>query len=255
MSSPKQSAPAGLAALTAAAAAKNNSMVAARLSNDAAISGTYATLDIGAPKDGRSWEAGCKQLGRTTRASIINDAPTMDQLVAFFRTPAEWFYMSGHFYALELFSDKPAGVTFSGGAVEVAVGSETRRLPKASGDFQLHLGCKLVIWAGCSTLKNDWEIRTFRTLFNNPVLLGYASMTGSGINDAMLGGGFITNAFFSRVRTKLAQNDRNAVRNAWMETANWGYGGGALESKFRAVDADGQEWMLSGKKVVAGRKL
>jgi hypothetical protein len=56
------------------------------------------------------------------------------------------------------------------------------------------------------------------------------------------------------VKNKLAQNDRYAARNAWLETAAWGYGGGDYGGIFRAVDQDGQEWLLSGKNIVKGPK-
>jgi hypothetical protein len=245
------------AALSAAAAAKNNSMVAARLSNAAAVKSTYATLELSAQADGRSWEAGCTRLGMQAKTSIFSQTPTMDELVAFFQTPCEWIFMSGHFLygSGKFYSDKGVSIVFSDDAVDMTVGGERRRLTKAGGDFRLHFGCSLVVIAACSALHSDGRIRSFRTLFDNPVLLGYAAMCGVAINQAMLGGGFIANAFFGRVRNKRALNDRNAARDAWMETANAGYGGGAIESMFRAVDQDGQEWMLSGKQIVKGRKL
>ena len=246
---------AALGAITAAAAARSNSLVAAQLSN--ALRSTYSTLELGAQKDGRSWEAGCVRLGMRSRSSIFSQTPTMDDLVAFFRTPCEWIYMSGHYlYASgKLYSDEGVSIVFLDDAVDVTVAGEKRRLTKASGDFQLHVGCTLLVIAACSALTLESRIRTFRTLFDAPVLLGYARMCGVAINTAMMGGGFIANAFFGRVANKRAQNDRNAARDAWMETANAGYGGGDIEDMFRAVDEDGQEWKLSGKTIVKGRKV
>jgi hypothetical protein len=69
----------------------------------------------------------------------------------------------------------------------------------------------------------------------------------------MLGGGFITNHFFKRVEGHIT--DPVAIRNAWMETALRGYGGGSQEGIFRAVDPDGQEWKLLNRKIVKGRTL
>ena len=37
-----------------------------------------------------------------------------------------------------------------------------------------------------------------------------------------------------------------------MEAARIGYGGQALEGRFRAVDFDGQAWKLAGGKIVPG---
>lgn len=248
---------ANAAALTAAAAAKNNSMVAARLNNAAAVRSTFATLELGAQSDGRCWEAGCRQLGMQAKSSIFSQTPTMDALVAFFQTPCEWVFMSGHFLygSGKLYSDKGVSIVFFDDAVEVTASGQRRRLTKAGGDFRLHFGCSLIVIAACSALTQDNRIRSLRTLFDNPVLLGYAAMCGVAINKAMLGGGPIPNAFFDRVRTKRVLNDRNAARDAWMETANSWYGGGDIEDMFRAVDHDGQEWMLADKQVVKGRKL
>jgi len=248
---------AALGAVTAAAAARNNSLVAAQLSNAAAVRSTYSTLEVSAQRDGRSWEAGCVRLGMTARTSIFSQTPTMDELVAFFRTPCEWIYLSGHYMygSGRFYSDKGVGMVFLDDGVSVTVAGEKRTLTKAGGDFRLHVGCTLVVFAACSALRQESHIRTFRTLFDKPVLLGYAAGTGVAINNDMLGGGGIAHAFFSRVRNKRAQNDRNAARDAWMETANAGFGGGVIEDMFRAVDEDGQEWTLSRKTIVKGRKM
>jgi hypothetical protein len=190
----------------------------------------------------------------------------MDQLVAFFQTPCEWIYLSGHYFGSSgRFCSKeygvPAGgidIFFHDDAVDVAVPGERRRLTKAGGDFRLHLGCSLVVLAACSGLNVDGRINILRTLFGNPVLLGYSSGSNAMINNIMMGGGVTASSFFGRVRSKRAQNDPNAARDAWMEAASANLaklGGSGIEDKFRAVDADGQEWMLSGGNIVKGRML
>jgi hypothetical protein len=249
------------AALSLAALAKSHSTVAARLSNE--VKSTYATLELGAEADGRGWEVGCKQLGLRARTSIFTTSPTMEQLVAFFRTPSEWIYISGHYHGDygRLYSrehgldDGGIQINFFDDFVDVAVPGEKRRLTKASGDFRLHLGCRLVVLAACSTLRVEYHVRTLRALFGKPVLLGYGSKTDKLVNNTMMGGGLIPNAFFGRVRRKRAQNDPNAARDAWLETANANYGGSAPADKFRAVDADGQQWTLSRGNIVKGAKL
>lgn len=252
---------AALGAVTAAAAARSNSLVAARLGNE--VKSTYATLELGAQEDGRGWETGCARLGLRARTSIFTTSPTMDQLVAFFQTPSEWIYISGHYHGDygRLYSrehgldDGGIQINFFDDFVDVAVPGEKRRLTKASGDFRLHLGCRLVVLAACSTLRVEYHVRTLWRLFGNPVLLGYGAGTDKATNNAMMGGGLIASAFFGRVRSKRAQNDRNAARDAWMETAKAHCGGGAAAGKCRAVDADGQGWTLSGGNIVKGFKL
>jgi hypothetical protein len=236
-------------------------MVATRLSN--ALRSTYATLELGARADGRGWETGCAGLGLRAQTSIFSLSPTMEQLVAFFRTPCEWIYMSGHYLGDdgELYSrergvrDGGIEIDFFDDAVDVTVPGEKRRLTKASGDFRLHLGCTLVVLAACSTLRVGSRIRTLRALFGNPVLLGYGAGTDAATNNTMMGGGLVANAFFGRVLGKRTQNDPNAARDAWLETANAKYGANAPADKFRAVDADGQQWTLSGGNIVKGAKL
>jgi hypothetical protein len=245
------------AAMSLAAVAKNNSMALGRQAAEAvAARSTYSTLELGEPADGRSWETGCARLGLTARTSLFGMSPRMDQLVDFFRTPCEWIYMSGHYYGDdgELFSNRGIEIYFHSGAVDVNMPGDTRTLTKG-GDFRLHLGCRVLVLAACSTLRVESRVRVLRALFNNPVLLGYGSGTNATTNAAMMGGGLIANSFFGRLRSKRMQNDPNAARDAWMETAKAKFGRDAPNDKFRAVDADGQMWTLSGGNIVKGPKL
>ncbi len=94
-----------------------------------------------------------------------------------------------------------------------------------------------------------------RTLFGPHVLLGFNGLTGWKMVDAMLGGGFIGAGrhFFDRVVGK--DSDAAGVRDAWMETAKFGYGGSDNESKFRAIDPDGREWKLQKGEIRPGRRF
>ena len=97
-------------------------------------------------------------------------------------------------------------------------------------------------------------IGNMRKLFGPHVLLGFSGSTGASMVNAMLGGGFIKrDHFFANLKGDTQKLD--AVVQAWMKAASWGYGGGAIEGLFRAVDMAGQEWKLAGKKIVAGRKF
>lgn len=219
---------------------------------------TYSTLDISVPKDGMSWNKGCKdRLGMQQKTSIISETPTMNELVELFRRTPDWLYLSGHLSLQELYNEvETVKIRFADDRVTVTAGGQSRELSKSAGDFQLHQECTLVVLGGCSGLRDDHDIRSYRRLFENPVLLGYAGGCGWEMTDLMLGGDYIRNDFFNRVRNKMAQNGRHAARDAWMETASWVYGGdGIYEDRFRAVDQDGQEWKVSGKQIVTGRKL
>jgi hypothetical protein len=250
-------------AMSLAAAAKAHSLALGQQAAEAvAARSTYSTLELGSQADGRSWETGCARLGMTARTSIFGTKPGKDQLVEFFRTPCEWIYISGHYHGDYgyLYSrdrgvrDGGIQVDFFSDGVDVNVGGKQNWLTKG-GDFRLHLGCRVLVLAACSTLRVESRVRVLRALFNNPVLLGYGSGTNATTNAAMMGGGLIANSFFGRLRSKRMQNDPDAARNAWMETAKAKFGRDAPNDKFRAVDADGQMWTLSGGNIVKGPKL
>lgn len=207
----------------------------------------YSTLDLGSGDDARLWEAGCQRLGMSGEHSLISSAPNAGQLTAFFGGWPDWIYFSGHFAPMTLYSDF-AAIDFKSDGVTVIVGSESsKELLKNSSGFRLHELCSVVIWGGCSVLRDDIAIRTLRQLFSNPLLLGYSAKCGVAINNVML------ERFFQRVRP--GQNGPQAILDAWMEAANSYYGGGPIEDMFRAVDITGQEWKIVGSKIIKGRKL
>jgi hypothetical protein len=79
-------------------------------------------------------------------------------------------------------------------------------------------------------------------------------MTEWEIVNNLLGGGTIQpDHFFNQYRSHAGESFPNAglwARRAWMEAARIGYGGKALEDRFRAVDFDGQSWKLSRGQIV-----
>ncbi|MBK8184565.1 MAG: hypothetical protein IPK63_17480 [Candidatus Competibacteraceae bacterium] len=207
----------------------------------------YSTLDLGSGDDARLWEARCQQIGMASEHSLINPSPTIEQLTAFFSGCPDWIYFSGHFAPMTLYSDF-AAIDFKSDRVAVLRGTEpSQELLKNSNAFRLHEFCSVVIWGGCSVLRDDIAITTLRQLFVNPLLLGYAAKCGVAINNVML------DRFFQRVRP--GQNSPQALLDAWMQAANSYYGGGPIEDMFRAVDITGQEWKIVRAKIVKGRKL
>lgn len=215
----------------------------------------FSTLDLGNPTDAKSWEAGCRSLGMQAEDSVMTSSPGTARLKDFFFGQPDWVYFSGHFAGGDLWGDGGDTVSFASGHVVISSGgTETKLLPDQG--FAMYKYCSLVIWGGCSACSSPSTIRNIRELFANPTILGYAGSTGWKINDAMLGGGFIRPHFFANLRASGPGPYNSATLvNAWMDAAKWGYGGSAMESLFRAIDADGRESRLSNGQVVSGRTL
>jgi len=180
----------------------------------------------------------------------------MSELRGFFKSKPNWIFLAGHFGRLELSNeDGSVKITFATNGVTLELGDEIALLKKGSEDFSLDANCIVALWGGCSICSSEITIRTMRTLFGPHVLLGFNGLTGWKMVDAMLGGGFIGAGkhYFNRVRGK--EINAAGVRDAWMETAKFGFGGTKIESKFRAIDPDGREWKLQGGSIKPGRSF
>ena len=213
----------------------------------------FSTLDLGDPKDARTWVKGCTAKSLREEHCILSMSPTTEQLTAFFRGEPDWVYFSGHYNRRELWGDKTlAQIDFDRDNVTLNVRGQQTVLKKGTGALALAESAKLVIWGGCNALAREPDVKVLRELFRNATLLGYSDFTGVAINNAMLGGGFIKRAFFQRI-TSSAPSSQEIV-NAWMGTAKAGYTGNSLQLRFRAVGTDGQEWKLVDGKVVKGVK-
>lgn len=214
-----------------------------------------AILSLGTRKDATTWEKGCQGLGFDLAAVIKKPYPTIDELKTLFKTKPHWLFLAGHFGSMQLLNEKEdVWVKFATDKVELQVKKEKATIEKSGGDFGLSANCELVMWGGCDVCTNRNTVKILRTLFGEHVLLGFRDTSGWKMVDAMLGGGFIkSDHFFDRVKGH--EDDPIAIRDAWMKTAQKGYGGGDLEDRFRAVDRNGQEWELRKKKIVKGRKF
>ena len=213
---------------------------------------TYSTLELGNPTDANTWEVGCNRKGLKAISSIKANSPSMEKLIDFFNGQPDWVYLSGHFANLTLWGEGDTEIEFKKDRVIILKGSHSKDLTKSESGFRMHESCLLVVWGGCGALGEKSSIKTIRELFLNPAILGYSGSTGWAINNSMLGGGFIRNHFFSQIKDTSSSDD---LVDAWMDCARRGYGGGPNEWKFRAVDSDGQEWMLSDSKIKKGRKF
>lgn len=212
-------------------------------------------LSLGTRKDATTWENGCKKLGFTAPHPIKKPSPNLDEIAAFFSRKSHWLFLAGHFGNRTLYNDSGnVEITFSSSGVTAKVDGDKRVLKKNTADFQQDKNCEVVVWGGCSVFDGQETIRQLRKLFGNHVLLGFAGLTGWKVVDALLGGGFIKpRHFFNRVTGQI--DNPAAIRNAWLRTALQGYGGGGYESRFRAIDPNGQEWHLRNNKIVRGRKI
>ena len=212
---------------------------------------TTGILSLGTRQDATTWELGCKANGLETVSPVIKKPePSLADMKTWFVGSPNWLFIAGHFSSY-LYNEKDTvSVTFLKDGVDLKVGAESAKLRKSDSSFALEKSTKVIVWGGCSVLGDASHIKTIRSLFNNPLMLGFAGLTGWRIVDAMLGNGFIKppQAFFERLSDSA---DPSNIRDAWMETAKFGYGGNPeMEPKFRAVDPDGQSWCLKDKKII-----
>jgi hypothetical protein len=241
--------------------------------------GTTGVLSLGPNRVANTWADGCKGLGIAVLPPFINkEAPTLDELLAFFGTSPDWIYFAGHHLENELYSERMSvrlafekdKITLMTGGLPRAKGRpydpKKTTIEKDSNQFMLDVSNNLVIlWGGCSVC-SDYNTRLITdlfSLFGPHVLLGFGGMTGIDMVDVLLGGSAtvkdtgtswsLQKNFF--VNLKDTKKDAEAVRNAWMQAALAGHGGTKNEGTFRAIDPDGQEWKIANKEIVRGRKI
>lgn len=171
-----------------------------------------------------------------------------------FSSSAAWIYFGGHFSGMRLYNEaNTTAVTFNRDEVTLESGGGSETVKRGSTNFNLHVSSLVILWGGCSVCSMVSSMQTMRSVFGKHVLLGFAGLTGWRMVDAMLGGGFLKNHFFARI--KATSTNSVDVVQAWMGAAKAGYGGGENEVKFRAVDWDGQEWKLESNAIVKGRTI
>lgn len=212
---------------------------------------SYATLCLGTRPDAGNWNAGCDLLGMTCAKSVYKSNPSMADVESIFTSGAQWVYLGGHFNQDKLYNhDGSTYVKFFDDRIEIRAGGASKTIERGSAGFNLNETATLVLWGGCSVFTGTATLKKMRTLFAAHVALGFYGLTGMSIVQAMLGGGFIKKPkdFFSRLQAS-GGADYDAAVGAWMETAAYGYGGGAIEEKFRAMDYLGQTYKLKGKTI------
>lgn len=239
--------------------------------------GTTGVLSLGPNRAANTWANGCRDLDIAVLPQFINkEAPTLDELLAFFRTPADWIYFAGHHLGNMLYSehmsarlefekDKVTLITKGKSVRGRPTDPQTTTIKRDSSQFMLDGDDSLVIlWAGCSVCsdQNTQLLTDLFSLFGPHVLLGFGGMCGIDMVDVLLGGSAtvqtgnewsLKNNFFANLKGK--KKDAGAVRDAWMQAALAAHGGTEIEGRFRAIDTDGQEWKISKKQIVQGRKI
>jgi hypothetical protein len=241
--------------------------------------GTTGVLSLGPNRVANTWADGCKGLGIDVLPPFINkQAPTLDELLAFFATSPDWIYFAGHHLDNELYSEhlsvrlafEKDKITLMTGGLPTAKGRpynpKKTTIEKNSSQFKLGVSKNLVIlWGGCSVCseRNTRLLTDLFSLFGSHVLLGFGGMTGIDMADVLLGGRAtdketgkswsLKKSFFGYLKD--TKQDAEAVRNAWMQAALAGHGGSEIEGIFRAIDPDGQEWKIAHNKIVRGRKI
>jgi hypothetical protein len=208
-------------------------------------------LCLGIRTDAQSWSNGCVLKGFRIDTSIIKPNPTLDEVTSFFAADADWVFFAGHFL-ISLYNNKGTTIiTFHHNQIEVIAPDARgmKQIVTLTRPRTLVLDPKVIFWGGCDILDDKRQIDALSCLFNNPLMLGFRGGTGPEMTKAMFGDGFIPNnlSFFPRIQDP---NDLADVRNAWLETAKYGWAGGVLEGRFCAVDPDGTIWCLKDKKIV-----
>lgn len=164
----------------------------------------------------------------------------MAEIEGFFKGSGEWLFLAGHFISSLYNEDSSVDVTFGASEVNVTAGGATKTLTKTNG-FNLHRSAKIIFWGGCNVHSRKGTVSKLRTLFGNPVMIGWKSITGYQILNVMMGAYGNTSPspgldFFDRVKDD--PKDVQHVMEAWKgaaEDAFWG----DRKPAFSMIAADG----------------
>lgn len=195
-----------------------------------------------------------ESLGVAKGLTIMKPEPRLQEMITFFRTQTHWVYFAGHHISGHFFNrmgNTNAGFRFYSDRVEVYAPDGEQTLTKPV-DFQLHFPKpQVLLWTGCNVCSDHDIIRTIRTLFESPLILGYAGssvwrFTRKVFTGTHYGPGGVLmpkrnheTDFFE----ELSQNpitDLEHVRDCWINVARNSFPGGPnIRAKFKAIDPDG----------------
>ncbi len=234
----------------------------------------YATLSLGTTAQPGIWNKRCTELGLVQMFSSIKLKTPAEEIRSFFGTRADWVLMSGHSDGSDLYGDTmPPFLQFKRDhTIEIMAddGKTRTTLDPKSDAFRMN-SVKVLFFTGCCIFLEQtgydlWALKVIRAIFGKPVILGTSFLTGRGYTQTMFDGLNDSNpGFFKHYK----DNGGDPVA-AWMETARKIYGnakpdekypilrdgkGVSAEENFRALDVNGQEWMIRDKKLIKARNI
>lgn len=215
---------------------------------------TTSTLSLGTRQDAKYWSQECSgQLSYASTVKITEAAPPLADIKKFFASSDEWLFLAGHFTSVDHLYNEGGTIKIRFKADRVVVthsGADTN-LMKGT-DFKQHGKVKAIFWGGCDVHNHKSIVDDLRTLFGNPLMIGWRGTTGWEVLNAVMGGFGNTppnpaKDFFDRVKSNPASE--TTVRTAWLDAADatqWGQAPSQppYRERFSVIGSDGTEYKL-----------
>lgn len=206
---------------------------------------TTATLSLGTRKDAKYWSQECdSQLAYSKGSTLTKPSPTLGEMESLFGRSDDWLFFGGHFTENEhLYNeDGSVSVRFSSDKITLTTPDGTKKLDKGDG-FQQHKKLKAIFWGGCNVHAYPAIVKDLRTLFDNPLMIGWRSITGWQILYVVMGGNGNLHPnpekdFFDRVKSD--PSSEATVRDAWLAAGAATFWGNDKPA-FSVIDSNGTE--------------
>lgn len=212
-----------------------------------------SALSLGTRKDAGYWSDICaKELSYTAKNKITTPVPTLQQIKTFFAGSEDWLFLGGHFASTDhLYNEaETVKIRFEESRVVVNHPDGAGIALQKNDGFKQHEKIKVLFWGGCDVHSDDNIVRTLRTLFGSPLMIGWRGTTGWEVLYSVMGG--FGNAaphssrdFYTRVSSN--PTDPITVKDAWLDTAKdttWAAAAPSFESRFSVFMPDGTEKRL-----------
>jgi hypothetical protein len=231
---------------------------------------SFSSLALGSRNDADWWRRGMKEKLQLSEGVWVKKAvPSLGELASVFTRRDDWLFLAGHFGVVQdtwgaweepsekrLYNDTDNNVAtppdrevlFRASNVLLRAQSGTwskQQLAKGS-DFKQTGSGRVILFGGCSVAAYADALVAIRSLFDNPLILGWKKTTGRQIINLMLGGDGTNEATanFSSVNfwTELGSNysDQGHVRDAWLSAADKIFTtGDPTRSAFAVINPDG----------------
>lgn len=207
-----------------------------------------STLSLGTRKDAKYWSTECgTQLSYSSGVTITKPNPTTQEIASFFARSDEWLFLGGHFdETSHLYNeDGTVSIRFTSDSVIVKSPSSTKTLSK-NQEFMQHKKIRTIFWGGCNVHSHPTIVKKLRTLFDNPLMIGWKSITGWQILYTVMGGNGNLNPnpeqdFFDLVKANPGNED--TVRKSWLNAGAQTFWGDSIP-KFSVIDSIGTDHTL-----------